>query len=106
MAEVRGDATGSKACDLASPQLQETPEIVGVASNTELRFRSDPKLASLKVVAFSVIQGRAVCVERRTYGSWGGAHREVGPYPPRRRIELPAPIIAIARSGALFIPAT
>lgn len=69
-------------CDLASPQLQETPEIVGVASNTELRFRSDQRLASLKVVPFSVIRGRAVCVERRTYGSWGGAHREVGPYPP------------------------
>jgi hypothetical protein len=55
MAEVRGDAKGSTACDFASPQLQETPEIVGVASNTELRFRSDPGLASLKVVAFSVI---------------------------------------------------
>ena len=89
MAKVRGDATGSKACDLASPQLQETPEIVGVVSNTELRLWSDPRLASLKVGHFSVFRGRAVCVERRTYGSWGGAHREVGPYPPGRSIELP-----------------
>src|SRR5437764_141530 len=50
MAEVRGEAPGSKAYDLASPHLQETPEIVGVVSNTELRSRSDQRLASLEVV--------------------------------------------------------
>jgi hypothetical protein len=77
----RRDATGSKACALASPQLQETPEIVGVVSNTEPRSKSNQRLASRKVVPFRVIRGRAVCVERRTYGSWGGTYREVGPYP-------------------------
>ncbi len=44
----------ASACNIASPHLLETPEIVGVASTTEIRSRGDPRLASLKT-ALSVV---------------------------------------------------
>ena len=42
--------------------------------------------ASLEEATFSGHCSRAVCVERRTYGSWGGARREAGPYPLETRM--------------------
>src|SRR5436305_679782 len=71
-----------KVCDLASPQLQETPEIVGVASNTEPRFRSDQRLASLQE-ALSVVS------EVEPYAS-RGARTVPGGVPPRGGL-LPSP---------------
>ena len=67
---------GAFACNIASPHLQETSEIVGAASHTETRSRGDQRLASLKA-ALSVVS------EVEPYAS-RGARTVPGGEPPAR----------------------